>query len=32
MSMSGIEMRLGLRNRSNSRSYSIGSRSVIQSV
>ena len=29
MSMSGIEMRLGLRNRSNSRSYLIGSRSVI---
>ena len=32
MSMSGIEMRLGLRNRSKRRSYSIGSRSVIQSV
>src|SRR3546814_3914686 len=30
MSMSGMEMRLGLRNRSKSRSYLIGSRSVIQ--
>ncbi len=30
MSMSGIDTRLGLRNRSNSRSYRIGSRSVMR--